>query len=439
MKANFIRRIFNNLANSSPWLVFLPFLLLYAFLSQTMSPHDTLILDEGRYWQFAENLLHGHYHGYVVGTEGYQFLWNGPGYPIFLTPFVALGSPLWLVKLMNAGLLYLAVIFLFKMLNLYVSRSKSLFVAGIFAAYFPMYAESLPFIMTEALAIALTTLATFLLCCAFRYKDFRFKTLLLAGFTFAMLALTKVLIGYVLLVMLVLAGASWLLLGKKEKLFHIGKVFAIALVFCMPYLTYTYAITGKAFYWGNAGGLQLYWMSSPHAEELGDWHSPTLNENPLQHKYHDAFFASLEGLGPVERDAAFKKKALENIKQHPKKWLYNWIANWGRTFFSHPLSFLQPSNGLFMYLVPNIFLIVFSVIMGIASFLHPKRFPTELLVMVIFVAVYLFGTSLLASYVRFLFPVIPILLVWIAYGLNRFVTVDFSPKGELHTQVSAPK
>jgi hypothetical protein len=436
-----LRRLLSTLSRANSWLVLLPFLLLYAFLALKMTPHDHLILDEGRYWGFANNLLHGHFHY----EEGYQFLWSGPGYPILLMPFVAFDSPLFLLKLLNALLLYASVVYFYKMLSLYIPRNRALVAAIIFGCYYPMYEVGLPYLMTEAWAMFLTVTPAYLVCKVFRFRDYRFKTLILPAFLFGMLALTKVIFGYVLLVMILICVVIWLVRRRSNRMLQMVKIFGFALAFCLPFLIYTYSLTGKVFYWGNAGGLQLYWMSSPYEDELGDWHvaelqqTPgsnelaTLKEHPQLEAHHGAFFREIAHLSPVEKDAALTKKAIENIKAHPKKFMYNWVANWGRTFFSHPLSFLKPSIGLLKYLVPNIFLIVFIVLMAVPTLRHYKRFPLEILILLVFALVYLGGISLMASYPRFLFMAVPIFMLWIAFGLNKFVRLNFEPssKGQL--------
>lgn len=414
-------KIIDTLANANTWLVMAPFLLLYAVLALKMSPHDHLVMDEGRYWGFAENLLHGHFHY----REGYQFLWSGPGYPLLLVPFVAMGSPLWVLKLLNAILLYAAVVMFVRMLRLYISPKKALLGGILFACYYPMYEVGLPYVMTESWSMFLIVAASYLICKSFRFKDYRLKSLLLPAFLLGMLALTKVIFGYVLLVMILICLVIWLLRGRSNRMLQMVKVFGFALGFCIPYLVYTYSLTQKVFYWGNAGGLQLYWMSTPYENELGDWHVPTLEEDSTLMKNHGVFFASIDHLGPVEKDEALKHQAILNIKTHPKKYLYNWIANVGRTFFSHPLSFLKPSNGLFHYLFPNIFLIVFAALTALPTVRYYKHFPLELLILLLFTLVYLGGISVMASYPRFLFPVVPIWMTWIAWGLHKFVRLQF--------------
>jgi Dolichyl-phosphate-mannose-protein mannosyltransferase len=416
-----LRRLVHSLSNANSWLVFLPFLLLYAVLSLVTSPHDQLVLDEGRYWGFAENLLNGHFHY----KEGYQFLWSGPGYPLLLVPFVAMDSPIFVLKLVNALLLYVSVVYFFKLLKLYLAPSRALLTAVLFACYYPMYEVGLPYLMTEAWSMFLSVMATYLICKAFRFKDYRWGTLLLPGFLLGMLALTKVIFGYVLLVMIVLCLLVWLLRGRSRRMWSMSKIFLFAMAFCLPYLAYTYSLTGQVFYWGNAGGLQLYWMSTPYEHELGDWHVPTLEEDTILMHNHGAYFASIEHLSPQAKDAELKRKAIEQIKAHPKKFLYNWIANVSRTFCSYPLSFLEPSNGYLKYAVPNVFLIVFMVIMALPTLRYYKRFPLEILVLLVFALVYLGAISVMASYPRFLFMVVPIFMLWIAWGLHKFVRLHF--------------
>ncbi len=411
-----LRKLIHTLANANPWVVFLPILLMYMVLALKLSPHDTLVLDENRYWDYAENLLQGRF-----ALEGGNFLWSGPGYPLLLMPFVALKTPIFVLKLVNALLLYSSVVFFFKLFNLYVSRQKSLLASLIFACYWPMYEVGLPYVMTEAWSMFLTVTAAFLICKAFRFKDYRWHALLLPGCLLGELALTKVVFGYVLAVMIVVCLLVWLLRGRSKRMWHMSKVFLFSMAFCLPYLFYTYSITGKPFYWGNAGGLQLYWMSTPYEHELGDWHMPTLEEDTTLMRNHGAYFASIRGLDPVAIDAELKRKAIENIKAHPKKFAYNWIANMGRTFFSHPLSFLEPSNGYLKYLVPNIFLIVLSVLCLLPTLLYYKRYPLEILVLLVFCLVYLGGISVMASYPRFLFMTVPILMLWIAWTMHKFL------------------
>ena len=98
----------------------------------------------------------------------------------------------------------------------------------------------------------------------------------------------KVFFGYVLLSGLLL----YLFLYKWQKKSDFKKtflVFLFSLIFCLPYLSYTYFLTGKIFYWGNSGGIGLYAMSSPYEDELGGLKIRNLKES----KNHQEFLKKL--------------------------------------------------------------------------------------------------------------------------------------------------
>lgn len=416
-----MKKLLHTLSGYSPWLIFLPFGLLWVAMAWTMMDNSALVMDEVRYWGFAENLLNGHFH-YL---EGDNFLWSGPGYPMTLVPFAAMDAHLGLVKAMNAVYLYLAVVLLFKTMTFYFSRKKSFLVALIWACYYPLYSMALPNIMTEALVILTVIGVMYTTVRAIKSEHRSWKKLILPGFCVGFMVLTKIIFGYVVLLVAAILFIAWLRNRSHAKLKVMARIMGIGVIFLLPYLTYTFVLTKKPLYWGNTAGLSLYWMSSPYAEELGDWHGPGLGEHPKLKEHHGEFFASIAHLGPVEKDDALKAKAIENIKAHPKKFVYNCIANVGRTLFSHPLSYLEPSNGLFYYLVPNIFLIVFTLIFLLPTIRWHKKYPTEMLVL-LFMALLYFGETIpVASYARFFFLIIPILLWWIAFSLDRFVKLKF--------------
>ena len=102
-----------------PAVMFLPFLILYVLIILKVSTHE-LVGDEGRYYEFANNLLNGYYSPPAPNIN----LWSGPGYPIFLVPFVWLKMPLLVIKLANAFLQYFSIVLLFLAINKYTSKTK---------------------------------------------------------------------------------------------------------------------------------------------------------------------------------------------------------------------------------------------------------------------------------------------------------------------------
>ena len=86
------------------WFFLLPFLFLYTFIVLKFYA-EKLDGDESRYLMYANNLLNGFY-----SPKSEIFLWNGPGYPILLIPFVFFQLPLIFIALFNAILAYLSLI-----------------------------------------------------------------------------------------------------------------------------------------------------------------------------------------------------------------------------------------------------------------------------------------------------------------------------------------
>lgn len=97
-----------------------PFLLLYLIICIVFAPHEN-IGDEGRYLYFANNLLSGFY-----SPPSPEFnLWNGPGYPFFLAPFMFFKLPLLALRLLNGFLLYFSLIISYKTLSIYSSKRSA--------------------------------------------------------------------------------------------------------------------------------------------------------------------------------------------------------------------------------------------------------------------------------------------------------------------------
>ena len=130
----------------SPYLLYAPFLLLYTAIVLALH-NEALQGDEGRYLSLARNLLAGFYSPPAAGIN----LWNGPGYPLFLAPFVALRLPLLALALLNAALQYGSVVLLHQSLEHVASRRAALAFGLLWACYYPSFQE-LPLIATEPLA-----------------------------------------------------------------------------------------------------------------------------------------------------------------------------------------------------------------------------------------------------------------------------------------------
>ena len=383
-----------------------------------------MIGDEGRYYMYAQNLLQGFYSPPPPDI----YLWNGPGYPLFLMPFVFLKASLIVITLANAFLQYLSVVFLFKSILKITNFRKALlfglFWAFSFGAYHYMHS-----ILTESLTFVLISLFVYFVVYAFRSEKKIY--IYLSGFILGYIALTKIIFGYVIIILLLGSALLWIMNRKKIDYKKSVLISTLALITVMPYLIYTQSLTGRFFYWGNSGGMSLYWMSTPHEGEYGDWNGEHfLANNPnISVSGHEAFLSKhhqeemneiLKYKG-VNRDDAFKRFAMKNIKQHPKKYLKNIFSNMNRMFFDFPntYSFQYPSR-LVWYSGILFTLMLFSFVLTIVNW-RQIDYSIRFLFMVSFA--YLGGSMLLSADFRLFSTVIPVLLIWVAYILHQFVLV----------------
>jgi 4-amino-4-deoxy-L-arabinose transferase-like glycosyltransferase len=272
---------------------FLPLLGVYIFIVLLASSND-FQGDQKDYIWFAQNLSHGYY-----SPPGEINLWFGPGYPIVLLPFVLLKLPWLLARLANPIFLFLAFLFFNATLRFYVKERMALIFTYVLALY-PPFLGHIHWLDPEKLAIFLVCAFLFFFCKTQHNKRPYWPSLLAASVSLGYLALTKVFFGYVIFSGFILF--LFLFLWKrKDTLKKAFLVHSFALIFCLPYLSYTYSLTGKFFYWGNSGGLSLYWMSSPYPNELGSWQSvQQVFKMPELSRNHGEFFDKLSKLSTIQ-------------------------------------------------------------------------------------------------------------------------------------------
>lgn len=396
---------------------FLPLLLLYVLIVLiTATSHFRG--DEGRYVQFSNNLSQGYY-----SPPGGINLWNGPGYPIVLLPFVLLKLPWLTAKLMNSLLLFAAILLFYKTLCLYMHKRHALSFSYLLGIYPPIL-RYLGYLLTEVLAIFLICGFLFHFCKLYQSRTHSWKQLFFSSFYLGYLALTKIIFGYILLGGLLFFLALWLWQRKdapKKTVF----IYLLALLFCLPYLSYTYSLTGKIFYWGNSGGQSLYWMSTPYKNELGDWYSAkSVSEVPELRENHQKVFSELVKLPGIKRDDEFRRLAIHNIIHNPAKYLKNWLANIGRLLFSYPYSYTPQKLSTYFFIIPNMFLVVLSVLCICPSFWGRKFVPYEIYALLLFGVILFISNSLVSAYNRQFLPLVPLLILWISHTLTRIVKLE---------------
>ena len=385
--------------------------------------------DEGRYLVFSENLLNGFY---AKPNLKPGFLWNGPGYPIIISPFKALDVPLICYKILNIFFVFLSIFPLYIVLKNFLNKRVSLVISSLIPLSHPYIFDSLTRILTESLAFFLINVF-FLLMFKFE-KTNKIKFLLINIPVSGLLILTKVFFSYVFLFLtLIFLVHSFYNKKRISYLFFFSSPF----LFCLPYLFYTFSITNKIFYWSDAGGSSLYSMSTPYEDEFGDWFSPVLDENnrvrysakgsrttipklnPPFYQRHNLFLSSISKMNGLEKDAELKKEAIKNIIENPYKYSKNVLYNISRIFLREPFTDrkLKPFFKLIFY-SHGIILLVGYLFSLLSTFITRNNFFIKL--STIFVLITLSLTSLLSAESRFLFPFYGIFLSLIIIQIKNF-------------------
>ena len=435
----------NHILTSKPAIYLWPILAIYLGIVAKFAANEPLG-DGIRFWAYAGNILKGTYATPEVGM-----LHMGPGYPMLLSIFRGLDIPIFIAIALNTILLFGACVYLYKIISQFLPPKVAIVITYAFAFWDPFLLYWMQKLCSEPLVVFLIVYAIYHLLNY--YNTPHTKILLKISAALAYIALTKVIFGYVLLVFLILSAIIYVI--SKQKVFHKNIMIAgLALLFCLPYLGYTYKETGKLFYWGNSGGELLYWTASPHQTDLGEWHAagPGMNDFFAQrhnlsgidpdlvyevnelitkriYQDHKTFKEKLNGLGSYSADALYKQEAIKNIKAHPINFIKNWIMNIGRITLGYPHAlFAKPPFSSFMSLlniIKSSFLVVFFILSLLLSLRLRKQIPHAYWSILLFGMIYFGGVSILAAQSqRFLIPIFPILFIWMGY-LASYLKINF--------------
>lgn len=392
--------------------------------------------DEARYVNFAEHLLNGYYSTAAPNIN----LWNGPGYPIFLMPFIGLQLPLILITLTNAVMQYLSIVLLYYAILKFTNQTKAILFSLFWACYYIAYQE-LGQILTEDLSNFLITLILFFIAKMFEAESRQKMYTILTGITLGFLVLTKIIFGYVLLGLLVITSIAWLLQRNNIRKKMLLASVAVAFLVNVPYLIYTYNLTHKIFYWGNSGGMSLYWMSTPVDGEFGDWNNELFNANcgndpnipcnaDLIAKNHKQDIDYINSLPTIMRDDAYKQIAIQNIKTHPVKYIKNCISNFSRLFFGIPASYYYQREQTIYRIIPNCFVFVFLVFSVLFAAFNLRKLRFDLLFILLILGSYLMFTILVSAYPRQLYIVVPLILCTTSYLAHKSIKLNVNLKAD---------
>lgn len=373
-----------------------------------------MIDDEPALLHFAHRILHG---GYATtdSLNGITYLWHGPGLPLLLAPFVWMHVPIAAMRLVTGPVMLCAAIIAFeRLLRLRLSERAALAGAYLLGLYLP-FGYLLDSLTKEELAVALVVLAMHGTTRGLR--EGRKAHMVGAGIALGALVYVRLEYGWVLLAMAAATGAYGLLHRGRRAPRRLLAICSVAIACCLPWLVYTEHLSGRVLYWGNAGGLSMYWMSSPSPDQYGEWHAVhSVFQRPELARYRP-LFRRTNRLAPIPRDIALQHVALRQIRANPEKYELNLVANTTRMLFAAPMGFPLPHVVLALYVLCEVQLLTL-VGWALVRLRRARRWPVEGYAFALFAGLGFAVHIPLSAEPRMLMPLVPV-LVWLAvHGWN---------------------
>lgn len=384
--------------------------ILYTFLAWYL--HTPLLEgDEVRYFDDVQNLLNG----YFVSDDRPR-IYNGPGYPFMLYPFVALGLPVIVLRVLGAVMIGFSAWFYWLAARRVMPARWSV-VMVLVCSLHPNLMKQGHMLMTEPL--------THLCLAVFLWAFVRTQQESLAWKRWAVLAaaaiwwltMTRVFMGHVITAMIVGSLIAMAFPRLREVARRTFLIMAGAFVLCTPYLAYTHSKTGSYLLWSTSAGELLYWLTSHEDGENGHWyHDDEAINRPDLAKNHRDFFLSILPLKPLEREAVMKKVAIERVKANPAAFVKNWVCNVSRLFFGFPRSLEREKLSSLVLVMINGTLLSGLAVGLLLAWKRREALggaETMFLLMTFF---YIGGSTLAPALPRYFFGIVPV-VVFVALTL----------------------
>lgn len=360
--------------------------------------------DELRYFDDVQNLLRG----YFV-SDDHPRIYNGPGYPFVLYPFVAVGMPIIVLRLLGAVMIGFAAWFYWLASRRLMGRGWAV-VMVLFCSLHPNLLKQGHMLMTEPL--------THLCLAAFLWGMVRclqepaswIRWAVVAAVSIWWLTMTRVFMGHVILAMMFGSVAMLFVRAFRGAAKRTLLVMVGAFVLCTPYLAYTHSKTGSWLLWSTSAGELFYWLTSHADGENGHWYNDEeVFLRPDLAKNHREFFLKLQSMGPLEQEAELKKVAIERIESNPVAFVKNWVCNVSRLFFGFPRSLEKEKlSSLFLVIINGSLLLCLGI--GLLLSWLRKDWPGApvgvLLLMTFF---YVGGSTLAPALPRYFFGIVPVI------------------------------
>jgi 4-amino-4-deoxy-L-arabinose transferase-like glycosyltransferase len=368
--------------------------------------------DEPRYIEQAHNLTQG----FFLSADKLE-LHNGPGYPLLLAPLSSIGTPIITLRLLNTLCALLGTLAWWHLARNYLShRWALLFTACIWLH--PILLRQAGLIMTENFSLLLLGASALSLQRALDRKSN--TSTLLSILSLAILSMTRVIFGQVLLTLLSLTLlAIPLLKHTRPILIRTTLIATGSLLLCLPYLSYTKSITGKWFKWTLYTGELMYWTTSHHPGENGHWYSEAeAIHRPELAPNHAQFIQRILAAGPVKAEALYTEKIHQHL-QEPLPVLKNYLCNWSRMFFGFPRSFEYERIHSLAAILPNGLLLLALLTAAFLAAQRRNHLPASLSILLTLALIYTGGSSLVPAQPRYFLMAYPLLLLPALHILSR--------------------
>ncbi len=369
---------------------------------------------------YAKNLSNGFF-----ATPEFPDFTSGPGYPLILMPFVAMDAPIWMMRALNPFFLIGACFFFYHTARGWVPRNHAI-ASTLLLALNPILLRYLPHAKTETLSVFLACGFIWAYVHLLKTSENRWKWVVRAGVFLFFLTMVRVIFGYVAMAAVVAIPLFLLFTKQAPYLRNSVTPFFLALILCIPWLSYTYSFTGKIPCWSTNGGELLYWITSPYQGEWGSWFSiDDLPSKPQAFENHIAACASVEALPFSKRDEQWKTLAKENIHEAPLATVRNLTANLSRMFFGFPFSHRPERLTSLFWIFPGGIILSLMMVAVYPTIRAWEHIPLAIKILALCALIFFGGSALLPAEPRYLLPIFPIALLWLTFVYAKIVRFRF--------------
>ncbi|MBK7031136.1 MAG: hypothetical protein IPH45_18895 [Bacteroidales bacterium] len=121
----------------------------------------------------------------------------------------------------------------------------------------------------------------------------------------------------------------------------------------------------------------------------------------------------------VEQDDAYRDAAIQNIKNHPVKYLKNCYSNLSRILFNFPYSYKLQSPDTLLRIPFNGLLVMLMLLSLIPTLKNWINVENPIKFLLIFSLIYLGGSILASAETRMFSVVVPFFIYWVATVLIK--------------------